>query len=314
MITNHYSYQLEPYQGPSTRYTCPSCQKNRQFVRYIHALTKEPLAQHVGRCNREHKCAYHYTPSQYLADQKAISPPRRSLNKVPKPNNHLPKSISYIPARLLQASLKNYDSNHLVTYLNARLGTRTTEQLITQFYIGTSKHWPGATIFWQIDHQGRVRTGKIMLYDPIKGTRIKTPFNQISWVHRVLKLTPFYLTQSLFGVHQLIRTPMDQPVALVESEKTAIIAAAYWPDLVWLAVGSLNGLTPERCAPLKGRKVILFPDAGACQQWQESAQKLTKDLGIKIKVSNWLEQHVNQIGLEQGADLADYLYQSPYPD
>jgi hypothetical protein len=49
------------------------------------------------------------------------------------------------------------------------VGASRTQELIAQFYIGTSKHWPGATIFWQIDHQGRIRTGKIMLYDPRGG-------------------------------------------------------------------------------------------------------------------------------------------------
>jgi hypothetical protein len=315
MMKEFYSYQLEPYQGPATRYTCPKCQKHRQFVRYIHTLTKQPLAQHVGRCNREQKCAYHYTPRQYLSDQKFFLP-LRNLNKFPKSVSQppKPKTISYIPVSLLQATLRDYDSNHFVTYLNARLGVHKTQQLIAQFFIGTSKHWPGASIFWQIDDQGRVRTGKIMLYDPVKGTRVKTSFSHITWAHQALKLDPFHLAQSLFGAHQLIQAPLNKPVALVESEKTAIIASAFWPDLVWLAVGGLNGLTLERCKPLQGRSVILFPDAGACQQWQQSAQNLTKDLRVSIKVSNWLENYVSQRGMEQGMDLADYLIPRPYPE
>jgi hypothetical protein len=107
---------------------------------------------------------------------------------------------------------------------------------------------------------------------------------------------------------------MSKPVALVESEKTAIIAAALWPDFIWLATGSLTGLTLERCESLQGRKIILFPDAGAYQQWQQKAAQLNKHLEIKIKVSNWLEQHIKQADLEQGTDLADCLYKSPYPD
>ncbi len=312
MITKSYSYQLEPYRGPATRYTCPRCQKHRQFVRYIHVLTKEPLAEHVGRCNREQQCTYHYTPRQYLADQK-INLPSRNLGKLPNPVNSAPKDISCIPVSLFKATLQNYDANHFVAYLNTHLGVTTTQQLIAQFYIGTSKHWPGATIFWQVDHQGRIRTGKIMLYDPLKGKRVKTPFNHISWVHQALEIAPFHLSQTLFGAHQLMQAPLSKPVALVESEKTAIIATAFWPDFIWLATGSLSGLTPERCEPLQGRKVILFPDAGAHQAWQQKAEQLNNHLGIKIKVSTWIEEHVSQAGLEQGVDLADYLAQRPYP-
>jgi hypothetical protein len=310
MITKSYSYQLEPYRGPATRYTCPKCQKHRQFVRYIHVLTKEPLAEHVGRCNREQQCTYHYTPGQFLADNKIIFP-SRNLDKLTKTLNNAPKTISYIPLPILQATLKNYDRNHFVSYLYSRLGAAITQQLITQFYIGTSKHWPGATIFWQIDSQGRIRTGKIMLYDPLKGKRVKTPFNHISWVHQALKIDPFHLSQTLFGAHQLMQAPLNKPVALVESEKTAIIATAFWPDFIWLATGSLSGLTPERCESLQSRKIILFPDAGAHQQWQQKAEQLNKQLGIKIKVSTWLEEYVCQTGLEKGVDLAYYLAQRP---
>ena len=312
-MRKNYSYQLEPYQGPATRYTCPKCHKNRQFVRYIHVITKQPLAEHVGRCNREQKCAYHYTPLQFLADQKIIFPLSKVV-KFSKPTPTTPKTISYIPLSLLKVTLQDYNGNHFVTYLNTHLGTRKTQELISKFYIGTSKHWPGATVFWQIDSQGRIRTGKIMLYDPLEGKRVKAPFNHISWVHQALKLNPFHLSQTLFGAHQLIHAPMSKLIALVESEKTAIIATALWPEFIWLATGSLNGLSPERCRPLKGKKVILFPDAGAYGLWQEKAEELNNQLGIKIKVSNWLEEHVNQACLEQGADLADCLSRKLYPD
>ncbi|WP_367221271.1 DUF6371 domain-containing protein [Marinilabilia sp.] len=38
--------------------------------------------------------------------------------------------------------------------------------LINEFRICTSKYWPRATVFWQIDDRERIHTGKIMFYDP----------------------------------------------------------------------------------------------------------------------------------------------------
>lgn len=38
-------------------------------------------------------------------------------------------------------------------------------QQMMRYRIGTNNHWPNATIFWQIDQQQKVHTGKIMLYD-----------------------------------------------------------------------------------------------------------------------------------------------------
>jgi len=152
-----------------------------------------------------------------------------------------------------------------------------------------------------------------MLYDPTDGKRVKRPFNHISWVHQVVKLPDFALSQCLFGEHQLQRAPMSQVVGVVESEKTAIIASACWPELVWLATGSLTGLNTTKCQALQGRKVILFPDGSAYEQWAARAEKLQEELGALVKVSDWLEQHATQAQVEAGLDLAD-LIRKPYPD
>ena len=296
-MTN-YLYRLAPYQGPQSRHTCPSCQKSRQFVHYIHVQTGAPLGEHVGRCNREVKCGYHYTPQQYLTEHQ--------ITPLVNWNNHAPAQQSdppcYIDLHLFKKSLQGYDKNHFVQYLKKLLGPEKTQTLIDKFHIGTSKRWQGATIFWQMDLQGRLRTGKIMLYDPESGKRVKKPYNHISWVHKQLKQAHF--SQCLFGLHQLAEIPKSKPVGLVESEKTAIIATGYFPEWVWLGVGSLHQLSSERCDVLKGRKVVLFPDVGGWEKWQGQAKTLQQGLGSPVLVSDWLEKLVEQ---EEGIDLADVL-------
>ena len=44
----------------------------------------------------------------------------------------------------------------------------------------------------------------------------------------------------LFGLHQLRKAPADKTIALLESEKTAVIATAHFPALLWLATGSVH--------------------------------------------------------------------------
>ena len=156
-----YLYRLAPYRGPQSRHTCPSCQKPRQFVRYIHVQTGAPLGERVGRCNREVKCGYHYPPREYLAEQRVK--PHSPLSN-PTPLQH-PVPLSYIDPHLFKQSLKGYGQNYFVQYLKSLLGPEQTQALITKFHIGTSKRWSGATIFWQMDLQGRLRAGKIMLLD-----------------------------------------------------------------------------------------------------------------------------------------------------
>jgi hypothetical protein len=129
-------------------------------------------------------------------------------------------------------------------------------------------------------------------------------------VHSVLKLPEFELQQCLFGEH-LLRAEPQKPVAIVESEKTAIISSVYLPDFIWLAVGSLNNLTAERCKQLAGRKVILYPDLKALDKWKAKAAELSKI--TKFVVSDLLERKATEADKQKGFDLADYLIRFPVP-
>jgi len=66
-----YRFTLQKYSGPSSKYRCPSCNQQRRFTRYIDTETGEQLPDHVGRCDREDKCGYHYTPKQYFKETKS---------------------------------------------------------------------------------------------------------------------------------------------------------------------------------------------------------------------------------------------------
>ncbi len=299
-----YKFILEPYKGAGTRYACPQCKDPRSFVRYIHSETGETISPEVGICNHKSKCQYNYTPKQFFQDH----PNKPSKSNFLKPNNKSYKKpqkvqVTYISKEIFDQSLTRYEMNHFVSFLTHKFGQEQTKKVIDKFYIGTSKHWSGSTVFWQIDQSGQIRTGKIMLYNPGTGKRIKEPFNHITWAHKALKLLNFNLQQCLFGEHQLKHT--DLPVAVVESEKTAIICSLYLPQYTWLACGSSNNLSLEKCQALKGKKIILFPDLKVYDNWLIKSNELKK-LG-PIKVSDLLEINSNKTDWEKGLDLADYL-------
>lgn len=94
---------------------------------------------------------------------------------------------------------------------------------------GTNKPWSKATIFWQIDKEERIHCGKVMQYNAKTGNRIKKPYNRINWLHSVLKIENFNLDQCLFGLH-LTNTDENNTIAIVESEKTAIIMSIVAPE------------------------------------------------------------------------------------
>lgn len=302
-----YRYTLEPYKGMKTRYRCPNCQhRDKTFSLYIDTETGEHIHPSVGRCNRESNCGYHYTPKQYFQDNEGLNTLKRVFSdkyahaRSPQPE----KPISFIDTEVFKASLKAHETNYFVKFLIGLFGTEVASKLVSRYFIATSKHWNGATVFWQIDIQGKVRTGKIMLYSPTTGKRVKEPFNHISWVHKALKQPEFELRQCLFGEHLLI--DKTKPVAIVESEKTAVIASVYLPQFIWLAVGSLTNLNAEKCKVLKGRSVTLFPDLNGFEKWSAKAKEFS------FTVSDLLERKASEAERKQGLDLADYLTRFDY--
>ena len=308
-------YTLEPYSTPSSRHTCPSCGAKRQFARYINTESGEYLADYVGRCNREQSCSYHYTPKQYFHDHPELRDPRivpscsrEVVQSLSRPSPSLPVAPSSIPTHILHQSLTSYSHNHLITWLSTHFDQSTIKKIVNTYLIGTSKNWPGSTVFWQIDTHGNIRDGKIMLYNSTTGRRVKHPYNHITWAHSALKLKEYNLQQCFFGEH-LLKIHPSLPVSIVESEKTAIIASVYFPQFIWLATGGKHGCkwtTPQVSSVLSGRHITLWPDIKAYEDWKVKALQLVKS-GLQLTISNLLEQVATETEREAGLDIADYL-------
>ncbi len=318
----NYRYILEPYKGISSRHTCPACNERKTFVFYLDTKTGEHLPEQYGKCNRADKCSYHLNPytdgyshmiyEQEKGEYKANWKPTQTQTK-PQPTA---KRVSSIPLELFKRSLKSYEVNNFVKFLIDLFGIEITTKLVSEYFIGTSKYWLYANIFWQIDIEGTVRSGKIMLYSPTTGKRIKEPFNHIAWVHTAIKQPEFELRQCFFGEHLLKGN--TKPVAIVESEKTAIIASVYFPQFIWIAAGNLYGLNVEKCEALRGRQVVLYPDlskpqAGkstAFEVWSAKAKELSNI--TNFFVNDLLERKANETQRIAGSDLADYLIRFDY--
>ena len=114
------------------------------------------------------------------------------------------------------------------------------------------------------------------------------------------------MKQCFFGEH-LLSEDKSRPVALVESEKTAIIASYYLPQFLWIASGGKNGcFNVNSLSVLAGRSVVLFPDLGATDYWQ-SKIGLMKSYGIEVRMFDYLEANATENERKEGYDIADYL-------
>jgi hypothetical protein len=204
------------------------------------------------------------------------------------------------------------DESNFVAFLRTLFDRSTIVRLMSDYHLGATEN--GSVIFWQIDEQDRIRTGKIMRYDPATGKRIKNTSKPIDWVHACLKKDrtlpyDFNLVQCLFGEHLLKRYP-DKVVILVESEKSAIIGAVVYPDHVWLATGGRSQFSTGKFRVLKGRTVIMFPDTdddGATYAlWSKNAKEL-EARGCRVMVSKMLEKNASPADKDAKIDIADWI-------
>lgn len=278
----------------SKKFVCPKCQK-RTFVKYIETETGNYLCEKFGRCDRETNCSYHNTPTgNYIDKFEKFQVPKLITN--------------YHSLNLLNQSMRNYSNNNFVLFLEKIFSLAEVKIAIDKYKIGTSKNWNGSTIFWQIDNLNRIHAGKILQYDSISGKRVKNEQGKglVNWVHSILKrkkkLDKFYLNQCLFGLHLINNT---KKIALVESEKTAIIMSIFKPQYHWLSTGSKQGFKEEFLEPIKDYNIVAFPDKGEYSDWLNKAHLLNKS-GFKI----FINENLEKTNYSTGTDLADIFIKS----
>jgi hypothetical protein len=270
----------------SKKYICPNCQK-KTFVKYFDNIENKYLEDSFGRCDRESNCKYH---KSFKDNNFAI-------------NNFEPirKSKSTINKIEVSKHGREFKNNNFIQFLKKHFTDADIKKAILKYLIGTSSHWNGATIFWQIDNREQVCTGKVMLYDINTGKRIKDPFPHINWMHKILNLKNFELQQCLFGLH-LINEYDGETIAIVESEKTAIMMSMFMPDYLWIATGSKTNFKIELLEAIKKFKIIAFPDKSEFDDWSIKTEYLKKN-GFNIKCSRLIEGK----NVDKGFDLADYF-------
>ncbi len=139
---------------------------------YVDNETGNYIEQTYGRCDRESKCGYFRFPSSNLP-----------LNYIK--DRPLPIRPTFLEQGVIGDYCNNYDNNNFITFLLKHFKEEDVIRAIERYYIGTSDHWKGSTIFWQIDQNLNIRTGKVMQYDSNTGRRVKKPYPRINWMHKV---------------------------------------------------------------------------------------------------------------------------------
>ncbi|MFR9574790.1 MAG: DUF6371 domain-containing protein [Rikenellaceae bacterium] len=293
-------YQLQKYKGRSTKHTCPECGKRYCFTLYVDE-SNTALDDRVGRCDHESSCGYHYTPKMYFEDNPLKREDRGDWRSYTPPKPTPPRFPDFIPREYVTRS--EGPRSDFVRFLSTLTDGDTLCRLMNDYHLGNTRS--SEVIYWQIDRQHRVRTGKVMAYRPDGHRNKDRPPN---WVHSIMKRQQqisedYNLVQCLFGEHLLTKYPA-KVVAVVESEKSAILGSIVFPEYIWVATGGKSQLDRSKMRVLEGREVIMFPDVDGYSEWVERAKQLTF---ARVKVSDLLERRATEEERERKIDIGDWI-------
>lgn len=229
----------------------------------------------------------------------------------------------YISNEMLDQGQARVKETGFYKFLCSRFDTTQVDEVLTRYRVGASNYTDTqgnkAVSFPMINRQGLCIDSKIFHINPETGSRKDAPPLLPGNRHNPNGLTSTFALAMMkdpdnpgarlkdrrgvwayFGEH-LLQDP-TKPVAVVEAEKTAIIAALVYPGFIWIATGSISNLNPERFEPLRGYKVTIFPDRDGLTKWREKAQALANQ-GFNISIDTTITRYPGS----PKDDLADII-------
>ena len=285
-------------------YKCFSCGAKGGVIEWLMEHEKLSYPDALRWLGRKYSIPVDDVPVDWTYTPKPVPPPLPTL---------------YLPTELMLRTQydANADTDNLIRWIYDGIQwdsvqCRRIPQVLMDYHVGHGKK--GHTIFWQLDENGHIRTGKMMKYRT-DGHRDKQSSWNFDWIHSTLERgTPklddhglimrdehgdvIYDTDAFrflydtdrqearitfFGMH-LTQAAMYRhaTIKLVESEKTAILMAIAYGNSasdLWMACGGLEMLTRERLKPLidQGRRIILYPDRDGIDKWRKKVDSIGYD-------------------------------------
>ena len=250
-------------------YTCFACGAKGDVVKFLMEHERMSFPDAIRWLGKKYNIPVDDVPLNYTPP-----PPRPK----PEPLPMLEITKGYVrPGRIEEDNLVNW---MLTVPWDGAQRARIVE-VLKEYHVGHSR--TGFTVFWQIDEEGKVRTGKMMKYKT-DGHRDKESQYNFDWVHSVLNRQHIIDTSKvevkpcLFGLH-LLDKYKGADVCIVESEKTAVLMAIAYGNhekQLWMACGGLQNISKEKLDPIikQGRRIVLYPDRDGVEAWKKKAYAL----------------------------------------
>lgn len=231
----------------SKRYECPACGSKHAFARMVGEK------EDCGHC---HSCGVTLFP-------KTANPRERYYYEEQAPLKPYEVSADEFERLVVAGGFSDTLRTALVARMPAAMKSLRDYRVVS---FGLETGFP------LIDRGGRVHSIKIMGYGQdlhrIKTAPDGTPLPAIRWYHTgKLKERETFVTCA-FGEH-LIDSVQYDCIGVVESEKTAVIARALLPSILFIAVGAKSNLRTLSYKGLEDKYLLFFPDKDGIGAWSE---------------------------------------------
>ena len=185
-------------------------------------------------------------------------------------------------------------------------GKLTTEQMrhaAEHYHLGKTKS--GQPIFWMIDDMQ---------------TPLDAHIGTDAWISTLLKvreplLECWQVQHCLFGLHLTSDfSHQTSPIAIVESEQSAVVLSELFPECTWMAYVNTLHLCPDLFAPLEGHTVTIYPRTDPTLStflfFEDLVDITRRQYDIDITVDSTLEDHATADQKDRCIDILDFILES----
>jgi hypothetical protein len=269
----------------SKRSECPQCHSVRGFARYKGTAG--------GFC---HACGCYVKPSSNVAYRTSYSP----KTSIPEPETKYISKDYY-------DSLPKFENSTFAGYFGNLFGDGFLWHCQNLFSVKSDND--KSILFFYQNTSGNLVNAKKIKY--VNGHRDKSQppyfikskkdgFGQCLYNEYFLNFIPFN--------YDITFNWSSNPIILVESEKTVLIASYFFPQYHFIAVGGTSGLTKEKAISLKGRKILVcFDNEPTAQERANNTIKLLQQNDCQALQFDLFKNYEVPTGFDL-ADCIEHLY------
>ena len=215
------------------------------------------------------------------------------------------KQVDFIlPSQPMIDACRADDFDFFQPFIDA--GKLTIEQMhnaAERYLLGKTRS--GQPIFWMLDDMQ---------------TPLDAHIGTATWMSSLLKrrepmLQYWQVQHCLFGLHLTSDfSHQTSPIAIVESEASAVVLSELFPECIWMAYATTLHLSPDLFAPLEGRTVTLYPRTDPTLStylfFEELVDVTRRQYDIDLTVDSTLEDYATAEQKDRCIDILDFILES----